>query len=242
MPEAMAPLYDPEIRLVIFDCDGVLIDSEILSGQILIELLGEIGVQVDFDFVQRNFLGRSFTKVAAEIRESFGTKLAPDFEERYRAQLAAVFKTGLKPIPGIERILGEIGVRYCMATSSSPARAKMSLELSGLAHYFGDRYFTASQVARGKPAPDLFLYAASAMEVAPENCLVIEDSDPGIDAAIAAGMLAFRFTGGSHMRNGQKAGGNAMPNVVEFNDWREFYRIAPQLRRQTAPAGHADVR
>jgi HAD superfamily hydrolase (TIGR01509 family) len=238
----MAELNCSEIRLVIFDCDGVLIDSEILSGQILIELLGEIGVQVDFEFVQRNFLGRSFTKVAAEIRESFGKKLAPDFEERYRAQLAAVFKTELKPIPGIERILDEIGVHYCMATSSSPARAKMSLELSGLAHYFGDRYFTASQVARGKPAPDLFLYAASAMEVAPVNCLVIEDSTPGIDAALAAGMLALRFVGGSHMRNRQNAGGSAVPHVIEFNDWHEFFRIAPQLRRQTAPAGHGDVR
>jgi HAD superfamily hydrolase (TIGR01509 family) len=228
----MAEFKPAEIHLVIFDCDGVLIDSELISGSILIRLLGEVGVTVDAAYVQRHFLGRSFAKVAAEIRESFRCNLAADFEERYRRELAAAFAKELRPVAGVEAVLVQMGVPFCMATSSSPQRAAMSLELSGLAHHFDKRVFTSSQVANGKPAPDLFLYAASAMGVAPDRCLVIEDSSPGIEAAVAAGMKVWRFVGASHLRELQRPVGGKMARVPEFRDWADFFRLVPGLQSQ----------
>jgi len=234
-------MLKPEIGLVIFDCDGVLIDSEIISGRILISLLGEIGVDVDFGYVQRHFLGRSFTKVAAEIRGSFGKNLAPDFEDRYRRKLAAAFAADLRPMAGVEEVLGQIGTMYCMATSSSPARARISLELSGLARYFGERVYTASQVSLGKPAPDLFLHAAAAMGVPPNQCLVIEDSKPGVEAALAAGMKVLRFVGGSHMKSLGESIAAEIPDVLSLHSWEEFFEIVPELRQRRFAGGKRNV-
>ena len=221
----------PPIDLVIFDCDGVLIDSEIISSRILVRQLGEVGVEVDHAHVQRHFLGRSWPKVAAEIRSRHGLTLGPEFEERYRTDLLAAFETDLKTVEGVEAVIEALVVKSCVATSSSPKRATRSLELSGLSAYFGERLFTASQVENGKPAPDLFLFAAQRMGVAPEACLVIEDSLPGIEAARAAGMRHYRFTGASHLRGLDKVPPDGADNVVSFSHWVEFFELEPGLKR-----------
>lgn len=221
----------PPIELVIFDCDGVLIDSEIISSRILVKLLGEVGIAIDHAHVQRHFLGRSWPKVAAEIRSRHGLALGPEFEERYRSDLLAAFETELATVDGVEAVIDALGVRSCVATSSSPKRAARSLELSGLAERFGARLFTASQVEHGKPAPDLFLFAARSMGVAPAACLVIEDSLPGIEAARAAGMRHYRFTGASHMRGLDKAASSDADSVASFSSWADFYDLEPGLRR-----------
>lgn len=219
------------IQLVIFDCDGVLIDSEVISARILIEQLGRVGVHVDFPYVQKNFLGRSWTKVAAEVRISYGLDLDSDFEDRYRSDLLAAFETELRAVTGVEDVLDNIGVSFCVATSSSPKRARRSLELSGLAPFFGDCLFTASQVANGKPAPDLFFFTARSMGIDPRYCLVIEDAMPGVHAARAAGMAVWRFTGGSHLRGldaDELGEGGAL---TTFDKWSQFFEMAPQLRK-----------
>ena len=187
--------------LIIFDCDGVLIDSELLSAEVLIELLAAEGMVLDHDHVRRNFLGRSFPTVAAHIRETLNHPLSADFEALYRARLLARFETELRPMPGIGAALELLrgrGVPVCVATSSSPPRAARSLAIAGLSDAFA-QVFTASQVRHGKPAPDLFLLAARTMKARPARCLVIEDALPGLEAAQAAGMTAVRFTGGSHL-------------------------------------------
>lgn len=120
------------VDLVIFDCDGVLIDSEILSAQTLIGLLADQGITIDLDHVQKYFLGRSFPTVAALIREQFSTVLPQSFEQTYRSELLARFEEGLLPTPGIERVLSELAVSACVATSSSPERANKSLQISAL--------------------------------------------------------------------------------------------------------------
>ena len=185
--------------LVIFDCDGVLIDSEVISARQLIAELAGYGVDMDMAFVSRHFLGRSYPVVLKEVRERWGVALPDRFETDYRARLLAAFERDLKPMPGIFDTLAALRRPYCLATSSSPERMRRSLELTGLAAHFAGRSFTASEVARGKPAPDLFLHAASRMGVDPARCAVIEDSLNGIRAGLAAGMTVWRYTGGSHL-------------------------------------------
>ncbi|WP_102223747.1 HAD family hydrolase [Acidimangrovimonas sediminis] len=187
------------IDLVIFDCDGVLIDSEVISARMLIAELAAHGVTIDMAHVARHFLGRSYPVVLQNVRETFGIDLPASFEADYRARLLAAFDRDLKVMPGVSEVIDGLRVPYCAATSSSPPRARHSLMLTGLAARFEGRIFTASEVARGKPAPDLFLHAAARMGVAPARCLVIEDSLMGLRAARAAAMPVVHFTGGSHM-------------------------------------------
>jgi HAD superfamily hydrolase (TIGR01509 family) len=186
--------------LIIFDCDGVLIDSEVISARQLIAELAGYGVAIDMAFVTRQFLGRSYPTVLREVRETFGVTLPDHFEADYRARLLAAFRTDLRLMPGVQAALATLTQPYCLATSSSPERLATSLSLVGLTEAFANRTFTASEVPRGKPAPDLFLHAARTMGHAPTRCLVIEDSLTGIRAGLAAGMTVWRFTGGSHLK------------------------------------------
>lgn len=229
-------MREDAIDLVIFDCDGVLIDSEVISARILIEQLGRVGVHVDFPYVQKHFLGRSWTKVAAEVRISYGLDLDSDFEERYRSELLAAFETELCAMPGVDAVIDELGVASCVATSSSPKRARRSLFLSGLAPRFGERLFTASQVRKGKPAPDLFLFTADSMEVDPARCLVIEDSMPGVVAARAAGMQVLRFVGGSHLKGLEQGELDQDGTLAVFDKWAQFFEMAPHLRKRIKAA------
>lgn len=186
--------------LVIFDCDGVLVDSEVISARQLIAELAGYGVAIDMAFVTRQFLGRSYPTVLREVRETFGVILPDRFEADYRARLLAAFRTDLRVMPGVVQAIAALTRPYCLATSSSPERLATSLALTGLTSAFSGRGFTASEVLHGKPAPDLFLHAARRMGADPARCLVIEDSLTGIRAGLAAGMQVWRFTGGSHLR------------------------------------------
>ena len=223
-----------KIELVIFDCDGVLVDSETISARILIALLGEVGLDVDLAYVQRNFLGRSWPKVAAEIRTQCGLTLDAGFEERYREKLLTAFETELRPMEGVATVVEELAVKMCVATSSSPNRVRKSVELSALNGFFHDNLYTASQVKNGKPAPDLFQFAARSMGVPVDECLVIEDSIPGILAARAAQMQVWRFTGGSYLRGATQDMPVELADVKTFDNWAQFFDMAPELKRQQA--------
>lgn len=216
--------------LVIFDCDVVLIDSEIISARMLISELDRLGVHIDLDYVARHFLGRSYPTVMQTIRTEFGLDLPPDFEDRYRARLLAAFETELRVMPGVRAALDGLALARCVATSSSPKRAEMSLRLAGLGDLVGPRLFTASMVARGKPAPDLFLHAAAACGVPPDRSLVIEDSLTGIRAARAAGMTVWRFTGGSHMAGGGLPEPEDARPDRHFDDFSSFLTLHPDFR------------
>jgi HAD superfamily hydrolase (TIGR01509 family) len=225
-----------EFDLVIFDCDGVLIDSEIISARMLVAELKRLGLTIDLAYVERNFLGRSYPVVMETIRREFGLDLPPDFEAQYREALLAAFQSELKVVPHVRDVLTQIGVPFCIATSSSPRRVEISLSLVGLAPLVGEKVFTSTLVARGKPAPDLFLYAAATMGARPDRTLVIEDSLTGIRAGLAAGMTVWRFVGGSHLgADTPEEPQDALPHrrLVSFAD---FFQIAPSLKsvRQTA--------
>jgi HAD superfamily hydrolase (TIGR01509 family) len=214
-----------QVELIIFDCDGVIADSEILSAEVLIAQLAALDVAITPEDVRRDFLGRSFPTVAASIRARFDRALPADFEASYRSRLLARFEEALRPTPGFAAMLaGLTGRRVCVATSSSPPRVARTLQLLGLDAQFGADVFTASQVARGKPAPDLFLFAAAQMGAAPAASLVIEDSAPGLAAAEAAGMRVLHYAGGGHM-----AGQPAPAGVRSFSDWADFPALLAEL-------------
>jgi len=219
-----------QIELIIFDCDGVLIDSELISARSLISALEDRGVQVNLDYVAEHFLGRSYPVVLAQIRGEFGVELDDTFEEEYRKRLLERFRSELRAMPGIRTLLSSLEIPYCVATSSSPLRVRASLEIVGLTDLMEDRVFTASEVARGKPAPDLFLHAAARMGVTPDRCLVIEDSRNGIRAARAAGMRVWWFHGGSHITEADYARQDALGADMGFGDFGAFSRLQTGLQ------------
>lgn len=219
--------------LVIFDCDGVLIDSEIISAQMLVDALGAMGVRIDLPYVARHFLGRSYPTVMAQIRKEFGLDLPPEFEEAYRSRLLAAFEVGLKVMPGVTRVLESLALPWCVATSSSPKRADRSLQIAGLRDLVGDGLYTATMVARGKPAPDLFLHVAAVRGVDPARCLVIEDSLNGVRAGVAAGMVVWRFTGGSHLAGQSLEAPEDARAALHFDDFARFFELSPALLRRT---------
>lgn len=219
-----------DIGLVILDCDGVLVDSEIISARMLIAELADFGLSIDMDFVARHFLGRSYPVVLEEVRRNFGVDLPPDFETRYRARLLAAFDREMRVMPDVEAAIRDMAVPVCVATSSSPLRVAHSLRLVGLWERLGPVCFTASEVRNGKPAPDLFLHAAARMGVSPDRALVIEDSITGVKAGLAAGMTVWRFIGGSHLAPEPEPEPEGARPHLRFDRFATFFDRAPELR------------
>jgi HAD superfamily hydrolase (TIGR01509 family) len=186
--------------LIVFDCDGVLIDSEVLACRTEAACLAENGMAISAEEIMERYVGVSDTVMFADIARRHGRALPADFPETVRRRVAAAFETDLLPMAGVEAMLQGLTGCRCVASSSAPERLRHSLSVTGLLRYFQPHIFSATQVARGKPAPDLFLFAAATMQAAPEKCLVVEDSLAGVQAAVAAGMLVIGFTGGGHCR------------------------------------------
>ncbi|MER8868088.1 HAD family hydrolase [Mesorhizobium sp. M0751] len=188
-------------ELVIFDCDGVLVDSEMLSVAALLEMIALAGGNVSEDIAYEHFLGKSMKSVREILASDFGLDLTDQHLIEMRSELMRKFRQELKPMPGIAQVLPKLGVPCCVASSGTLERIRYALQVTGLLGLLEPHLFSAAMVARGKPAPDLFLHAADKMGAAPRNCLVVEDSPAGIEAARAAGMRVLAFTGGSHTGN-----------------------------------------
>jgi len=207
----------PRFDLVIFDCDGVLIDSEVISTQTLLEALRASGLDVDIGYVRKTYLGRTISVVKADYRRLTGRDFPGDFEEEFLQRLFEAYRRELKPMHGIVALIESLSGPFCLATSSSVERATVSLEVTGLLPFFAGKVFCASMVEKGKPAPDLFLYAAESFGIDPKRCLVVEDSDVGLLAGRNAGMTVWRFVGGSHFdAAGRRAAQSAEPGVRVF--------------------------
>ena len=186
--------------LIIFDCDGVLIDSEVLSCRCLSEILAGYGIQLGLDQALDLFLGRSTTAVLDHY-QALGRSIPKQFSTELRAGVRAAFLSALCPIEGVSSVLEGLQIPHCVASSSDFDRVSFSLSLTGLAPHFDSRLYTSQMVERGKPAPDLFLYAADRMQADPRRTLVIEDSVSGVAAGKAAGMTVWGFVGGSHYQS-----------------------------------------
>jgi HAD superfamily hydrolase (TIGR01509 family) len=224
---------EPNIDLVIFDCDGVLVDSEVISCRAHAEVLSRHGYPISVEQVFDRFLGRSSRHANLEVEAELGHSLPDDFHVQLQDELFRCFAMTLEAVPHIDTALDAIAQPVCVASSGTHERMRVSLGRARLYDKFAPNIFSATQVERGKPAPDLFLFAARQMATPAERCIVIEDSVPGITAALAAGMTALGFHGGSHCRPGYADTLRAAGAIVTFDDMRQLPGLIAQLE---APA------
>lgn len=187
---------EDRVDLVIFDCDGTLVDSEVLSIKVDQRVLADHGWHLSQEEIVTRFMGRTSTHFTWELESFLGRALPPNWELKYQQWYADAFEQELMPIAGVENALSRILLPTCVASNSSHARLEKTLGLTGLLPRFSGRIFSAEDVRDGKPAPDLFLHAAQTMGVPPGRCLVIEDSRFGVQAARAAGMRVIGYAGG----------------------------------------------
>ena len=215
--------------LVIFDCDGVLVDSEIIANGVMAECLNEAGVMLNVEQTMAFGVGKSATAVAAAVKTEFGVTLPANFFEDMGVRIIAAYPGKLRPMDGIPELLTALKLKRCVASNSPIARVRQALTTTGLLPHFEPHIYTAAMVARSKPAPDLFLHAAEQHGVRPDRCLVIEDSLSGVAAALAAGMRVIGFVGGSHCRPGHAYAMREAGCVEVFSRMREVadYLHAP---------------
>jgi HAD superfamily hydrolase (TIGR01509 family) len=176
---------------VIFDLDGTLVDSEGLCNQAFLDLLPQLDDTLD-SLIQR-YRGKKLAPILIDIEHRLGQKLPMSFERDYRQHVAELFSQKLKPMPGVLDMLSITNFPKCIASSGPLLKIRQALQISGLAPYFGDHIFSSYDVGSWKPAPELFLHAANAMGFKPHQCVVVEDSDVGVEAAIAAGMKVLQY-------------------------------------------------
>ena len=207
----------PPISLVIFDCDGVLVDTERIAVRIDVIVLAELGWPMTEAEVVERFMGRSDEEMTAEIEAHLGRRLPASWEAPFRHLYRQAFEAELEPVAGVVEALDAIAIPTCVASSGTHEKIRFTLGLTGLYERFAGRIFSVGDVARGKPAPDLFLHAAGRMGVPPAQCAVVEDSRYGVEAARAAGMRAFGYAGGLAPR-----GALAGPQTIVFEDMREL--------------------
>lgn len=180
-------------KLVIFDCDGVLVDSETLTAETYVKVAKELGAVFELADAITRFKGAKMADCVVAIEERLGHKVPENFVSDFRLRLAETFKTELKPIEGIGEVINKIHLPICVASSGPMEKIRLTLGLTGLLPKFEGRIFSSYDIQKWKPDPDIFLHAARSLNVAPENCAVIEDSLLGVRAGLAAGMQVFSY-------------------------------------------------
>ena len=181
------------LELVIFDCDGVLVDSEPIANRILTEMLNDLGLDIRFEETLRTFVGRSMSACLQIIEERLERPVPDGFVQTYNTRSFAAFERDLRPVPGVDEVLKRIRIPVCVASSASHEKMRTTLGVTRLLPYFEGRMFSATEVGRGKPDPALFLHAAERMGVAPAVTAVVEDTPVGVQAGRAAGMRVFGY-------------------------------------------------
>jgi HAD superfamily hydrolase (TIGR01509 family) len=181
-------------ELLILDCDGVVVDSEPITTRVLAEMINELGVAIEVREVAERFTGQTFSHILELVSDLLGESLPQEFALSYRDRTFAAMEKELKPVEGIEEALNRISIPYCIASNGPHKKMQKTLGLTALLSRFEGRMFSSDDVPRGKPFPDLFLFAARHFNVRPSACLVIEDSESGISAALSAGMSVYGFS------------------------------------------------
>jgi HAD superfamily hydrolase (TIGR01509 family) len=226
-------ILSPHVDLVIFDCDGVLVDSEVISCRAHAETLTRHGYPITADQVLVRFLGVSDREARMTIEAELGRSLPDDFELQVKQATLQFYADGLRTIPHVDEAIAAIGLPKCVASSGTPEKIRHGLECAGLYDLLAPNIFSATQVKRGKPAPDLFLFAAGQMQASPARCIVIEDSVPGIAGALAAGMTVLGFHGGSHCRPGYADTLRAAGANMTFDDMRQLPDLIARIEVPT---------
>jgi HAD superfamily hydrolase (TIGR01509 family) len=198
-------------QLVIFDCDGVLVDSEPIANRVFAEQLEGAGLRMSVDEVMARFVGKTRAGCLSLAGELLGRDLPEGFAECWDAALYETLTREVKAIEGVAELLERLEVPYCVASNSTPERMRVSLKASRLLPFFEGRMFSATTVAQPKPAPDLFLHAARCMNAAPSRCAVIEDTPTGVRAGVAAGMTVLAYVGGTPAQGERLRAAGAIP-------------------------------
>jgi HAD superfamily hydrolase (TIGR01509 family) len=204
------------LELVIFDCDGVLVDSEPITNRVLAEALCEIGLATTVESSMRDYMGRSWPACVEIFEDRLGRPLPPQFAERFWTRAEAALRAELQPVPGIREVLARIPTPTCVASSGRPEKMRITLGMTGLLPRFEGRIFSALDVARAKPWPDLFLHAAARMGAAPATCVVVEDSPRGVEAGVAAGMRVLGFARRTDAASLEAAGAEVFCDMLEL--------------------------
>jgi HAD superfamily hydrolase (TIGR01509 family) len=216
-------------ELVIFDCDGVLVDSEVISCRAHAETLARHGYPITAEQVLERFLGVSDREARLIIESEISRKLPDDFESQVKQATLQFYAGDLQAISHVGEAVAAIDLPKCVASSGTPEKIHHGLTCAGLYDLLAPNIFSATQVRNGKPAPDLFLFAAAQMGMSPERCLVVEDSIPGITGALAAGMTVLGFHGGSHCRPGYDERLRAAGAATTFDDMRQLAGLIAQI-------------
>lgn len=182
------------IELIIFDCDGVLVDSERIANTVFMNILNEIGLNLTLDMMFDRFVGHSSSQCMQIIEEMLEVPPPENLENRYKEEINKALKSHVKPINGIAEVLDSLIIPYCVASSGTHEKMNTTLVSTDLLKYFNGNIFSTTEVARGKPYPDIYLYAANKMGVNPQNCLVIEDTPTGVRGGVSAGMTVFGYS------------------------------------------------
>jgi len=232
----------PTTDLLIFDCDGVLIDSEIIVCRIAAEELTQLGYPITVEQVMQRFAGRPDGEMRAEVEQELGKPLPPDYADRVNARTEEAYSSELRVMPRLMNALRAIDLPLCVASSSFPAKLRLGLEIVGLYDTFAPNIISGTFVSHGKPAPDIFLFAAGWMRVSPRNCLVVEDSVAGVTAAHRAGMRVFGFDGGSHCGAGHGERLLRAGAELVFSDMQRLPELIPSARAERLQAAGSESR
>lgn len=209
-------------KAVIFDCDGVLIDSEILVCRLAAEEMTRFGYEITTQEVIRRFAGRPEGEMKEEIMRDWGRPVPENYSELINARTVEAYGTELQIMPGMKEALDKITLPVCVASSSYPSKLRLGLETVGLYDRFAPNIISGTSVARGKPEPDVFVFAAGWMKQSPHDCIVVEDSVAGVRAAVRAGMRVFGFTGGSHCEPEHEARLREAGAMLLFNTMQDL--------------------
>jgi HAD superfamily hydrolase (TIGR01509 family) len=209
-------------QLVIFDCDGVLVDSEPVANRTLGQMLRELGLDLTQEEIFQNFVGYSLPHCMRVIEGMLKKPPPENFLRDLQARTFAAFRTELRAMPGIEETLDRLGLPFCVASSGDHEKMNTTLGITGLLPRFAGRIFSVTQVARGKPAPDVYLFAARQLGAEPSSCVVIEDTPPGVQAGVAAGMTVFGFSAHTPQAKLKVAGAHRT-----FDDMRALPELVP---------------
>lgn len=204
-------------KCIIFDCDGVLVDSEAIGNKVLVDMANELGANINLEYAQKYFKGSFLKDCIRHISKLIDVDIPETFETDYRKQSFEAFKTSIKPIEGIKEVLSNLYIPFCVASSGPENKIRLNLELTGLLPYFENKIFSCYQINKWKPEPDIFLWAAETMGFKPNQCLVIEDSISGVKAAKTGGFDVFGYAEHDYNNELQYEATKTFSSMYELN-------------------------
>jgi HAD superfamily hydrolase (TIGR01509 family) len=207
-----------EVKCIIFDCDGVLVDTEKIGNGILLEMAAEYGFEMEIEDAYRNFNGRNLKDCFLHIEDAIGAKLPESFEAEYREKSFEAFKTQVKPMEGVVSFIEKLHIAYCVASSGPVEKIRLNLEASGLLDKFENKIFSSYQINSWKPDPGIFLYAANEMGFEVSDCIVLEDSKAGVKAGIDGGFRVFGLANGYNNSDLEEEGAMLFYTYEELSD------------------------